>query len=79
MTSAARREFTIRHLVKRKFGLENVEDAMIGRESFAGCLVNQIKKVCDSYNRYSFKHIIHKYNISPSWQVRNHAIDQEKF
>ena len=41
MTSSSRHEFTLRHLLKRKFGTSNksIREALIGEESFAGCIM----------------------------------------
>ena len=52
MKSSARREFTIRHLVRRKFGLENVEDALIGPESFSGCMNKELEKASTLFNYF---------------------------
>ena len=45
MTSSARHVFTLRHLVRRKFGANGVEDALIGPQSFPACLSNAIIQV----------------------------------
>lgn len=45
MTSSARHEFTLRHLVRRKFGLEGVEEAVIGEQSFGAALQTAISQV----------------------------------
>ena len=41
MTSSSRHEFTLRHLLKRKFGTAGraIREAVIGEESFAGCIM----------------------------------------
>ena len=41
VTSSSRHEFTLRHLLKRKFGTANksIREAIIGEESFAGCIM----------------------------------------
>ena len=40
MTSSARHEFTLRHLLSRQFGTseEAVQEAVVGEHSFGGCL-----------------------------------------
>merc|ERR1719391_885631 len=43
MTSAARHEFTLRHLVRRKFGLD-VESAVVGSASLAAALAVALSK-----------------------------------
>ena len=45
MTSSARHEFTLRHLLKRKFGTSNqaIREAVIGEESFAACIMKYFK------------------------------------
>ena len=45
MKSSARNQFTLRHLVRRKFGLDRVEEAVIGETSFATCIHNHLEKV----------------------------------
>ena len=45
MTSSARHVFTLRHLVRRKFGVNRVEEALIGPQSFPACLSNAINQV----------------------------------
>jgi len=47
MTSAARHEFTLRHLVKRKFSPTRVEEAVLGPTSLAACLNRQLEKCED--------------------------------
>ena len=42
---AARHEFTLRHLVKRKFSPSRVEEAVLGPTSLAACLNRQLEKV----------------------------------
>lgn len=46
VTSAVRHEFTLRHLLKRQFGLseEAVREAVVGEHSFGGCLVAELTK-----------------------------------
>ena len=43
VTSSARHEFTMRHLMKRRFGTSNeaIREALIGQSSFAGCIIHQ--------------------------------------
>ena len=45
MKTSARHEFTLRHLVIRKFGVHRVEEALIGPQSFPACLTNAINQV----------------------------------
>lgn len=44
MTSSARHEFTLRHLVRRKFGLDNVEGALVGPQSLAAAFQTSLDK-----------------------------------
>jgi len=46
VTSSARHEFTMRHLLKRRFGTNNesIKEALIGDASFSGCISNQLAK-----------------------------------
>jgi len=46
ITSSARHEFTMRHLLKRRFGTNNesIKEALIGDASFSGCISTQLAK-----------------------------------
>ena len=46
VTSSARHEFTMRHLLKRRFGTNNesIKEALIGDASFSGCISSQLAK-----------------------------------
>merc|ERR1711892_1330058 len=47
VTSTAKHEFTMRHLLKRRFGKnsESIKEALIGDASFSGCISSQLAKV----------------------------------
>jgi len=47
VTSSAKHDFTMRHLLKRRFGTNNesIKEALIGDASFAGCISSQLAKV----------------------------------
>lgn len=47
VTSSAKHDFTMRHLLKRRFGTNNesVKEALIGDASFSGCISRQLAKL----------------------------------
>jgi len=47
VTSTAKHEFTMRHLLKRRFGKNNesIKEALIGDASFSGCISSQLAKL----------------------------------
>ena len=47
VTSSAKHDFTMRHLLKRRFGTNNesIKEALIGDASFSGCISSQLAKV----------------------------------
>ena len=68
MTSSARHVFTLRHLVRRKFGANGVEDALIGPQSFPACLSNAIIQV--GINWQFKNNLLLQLKVDKSWSLR---------
>ena len=80
VTSAAKHEFTMRHLLKRRFGSSNeaVRDCLTGESSFSGCILRNFGRDPLLSN---IKCVPSKNRIEPGkqgyynggWIVRSHA------